>query len=251
MVISTLILLLTVTLPIQSTTRQDVTQNNRSSRILQFKRHDKIEIINRKYCMDGCKVCEKFNGNLDCLECLPGHILKNNKCNLCYLYGCGKCDHTLKKCFRCAPGFFDSSPEESKRVSLVMHCSECTKNCKFCNNSDSCEQCNFGFYSNSSKKCVVDNSWIWIISIILIVIILAALVFLFRNKIAECLANNQKNRKKSRSKSRKSSKKSKNGEKGDFKNDKSKSKRKKYNDNKRQTIELEDVIPQEDSLVLN
>lgn len=206
-----------------------------SSRILVL--HNKIDVINRVNCLTGCKTCQKFNGNLDCLECLPGHVLKHNKCNLCYVYGCGECEHSLKRCFRCAPGYFDPNAKENQSDKVITTCKECTSNCKTCNNTDSCFSCNPGYRLNSSKKCVMDYTWYWIIGLALFLMLVVALIFIFRNAISEAMKKSKK-RKRSRSKSRKR------------RSGRSKNRHHKNRKDENLHIELEDVIPPDDTLGL-
>lgn len=90
-----------------------------------------------------CNYCSISDKEFKCLSCQTGYRLtKDGTCKKCP----ENCDHcSQNKCTVCIKGYFYNEDAEN--------CAECKiKNCKRCETSYICQECNTGYYFNKEKK---------------------------------------------------------------------------------------------------
>ncbi|WAR30166.1 PTPRS-like protein, partial [Mya arenaria] len=87
-------------------------------------------------CTGRCSLCQKSNGG--CLSCKPGYM--GSTCDdLCVEY-CLECDRLNGNCISCDKSHWGYA------------CDACNVQCKICNQSNGCLECNVGYYGQTCDK---------------------------------------------------------------------------------------------------
>ncbi|ELP85483.1 hypothetical protein EIN_040370 [Entamoeba invadens IP1] len=110
--------------------------------------------LNNGSCIQGTLNCKKFENSI-CISCIPYYYLSDNVCNKCHseCYNCNGPEKT--NCTTCPNGkYVDKTHGEYNHT-----CQPCIENCKTCENSINCYECENGYYLSNGECVKFDNEY--------------------------------------------------------------------------------------------